>query len=229
MTPIASAEEIRFAKKSIYAWWYEFLKLSPDYPPKAGYTGAIAKMYKDFKDLGNSFEDWWQKTGRRLFSEPLGSSVEVLWDSGGGPYDTIERMLIVAVSMRVPRKDMLKDFDIVLEEKHPGKALETAELRYAKRQLYERKRYDLKSFPKLKQVHEKAYRQRYVGWKRIAAEVGVAQRSSLSESKNDTTRRLFERAERIVDNAVHGHFPTDEERADVIYRTNANVGRRTEK
>jgi hypothetical protein len=71
-------------KRSVYYWWWAYLKRSPEYRAccDVGGKGKLAPLYKDFGDVrSDDFRTWWRKgdRGATLFAEPaVEVSVKVL-------------------------------------------------------------------------------------------------------------------------------------------------------
>lgn len=213
MTPDASDEEVTAAEKTLYRWWWEFLKESPEYPPKgkSRRTGPIAELYRDFGQLGDSFRDWWKRQGRRVFAEPEGTGVRLLHDTaidGDRAEDTAE-MLIVEVYMHVPREQIEEDFRTLLREHHPGAKLAKDLLRRGKRTLYPR-RGDQKALPNTLAVWRSAKglakpteKNFYSIGRDLALKAG--DRNQLSKRVRD----YFNKAKQLVHHAARGDFPRD--------------------
>jgi len=73
-------------KCSVYYYWWEFLRQDADYMRRAKHNAAAGdQVMQDFgdPDAYDSFEGWWRRVGRKLFSEPPERSIR--WASS--PYD----------------------------------------------------------------------------------------------------------------------------------------------
>ena len=76
---ISEREEIADAAKSLYYWWWRYLRLSVDYwwlCHEKGKTKCpeFAKVYQDFGNVFQrygDFDTWWMAKGRRIFAYPL--------------------------------------------------------------------------------------------------------------------------------------------------------------
>jgi hypothetical protein len=213
MTADASDDELEAAENSLYRWWWEFLKESPEYPPKGKHrqAGPIAELYRDFGQLGDSFREWWKRQGRRAFAEPEGTGVRLLHntaDDGDGAEDTAE-MLIVEVYMHVPREQIEEDFRILLRQHHPGGKLEKDSLRRSKRKLYPG-RVDKKALPNTLAVWRNAKKTEKPTertFHAIGRELGLKAGSRTHLSKR--VRDYFKKAKRLVHYAARGDFPRD--------------------
>lgn len=217
MAPVATPEELAAARKSVFFWWWRFLKASPEYPPLGTNKrqSAIAETYRHFGELGDDFATWWQRTGRELFSEPYGSPVRVLWDSGGGGYDTIPRMLIMEVSLDVPFKEVVEDLTSTIQEVHARNELEWWEQRSSRFAPYPKRIVQTRSFEAVLEVWEKALeqnnrdgRKENLEWTRLAKAVGMTGGSPAATATRMT--KLYRRAQRLVHHVARGEFPRED-------------------
>lgn len=65
-------QEWKKAKETLYYEWYRCLNASKDYLECCAQEGGnheLANTYALFGDVTTSWAVWWQKTGRKLFSE----------------------------------------------------------------------------------------------------------------------------------------------------------------
>jgi hypothetical protein len=78
--------EIGAAKRSLYFWWWRYLRLSSDYWWLCKQSGKtfdrdFAKTYKDFGDVFSvDFEKWWTTRGTQLFSYSVAPPQIILFD-----------------------------------------------------------------------------------------------------------------------------------------------------
>lgn len=211
MPAVAGGEELEAAEKSLYGWWWRFLKESPEYPPKGKdrRNGPIASLYRDFGELGSDFEVWWQRKGRKVFGELAGTAVEVLYDSsddGDDAPDTAE-ILIVRILMHVPREQIEEDLRLVLREHHPGAALAKELLRRGKRSLSLRKRRDEKALFNTLEVWKRARAQKTRNWMKIGRDLKLTAKDPTALSTR--VRQYYEKAERLMKFAARGQFPKE--------------------
>jgi len=220
LTAEATQQEVEIAQRSLYGWWWRFLKASPEY---GSADPKIAGVRADFGELGDNFADWWRSTGRQLFAEKIGRAVTLLVDERGADHDDMPRRAVVEIYMHIPRKEILKELNEVLDYMHPGDELRPERYSQAKRSIFENAKYRLDAFPKMLEVWR--VKQQHPDWKwwqvgeaaKISPGLIVQQgddKSLVAEKHRDLnkqTRDLYEKAERLLHHAVRGHFPRDEE------------------
>lgn len=219
---VPTERELKAAERSLYYWWWRFLKESPEYPPrgKDRQAGPIADLYRDFGTLGGDFRKWWTRTGRRVFSEPSGASVNVLYDSAwdSGDEDTAE-LLILTVFKNVPRRKIEADFRLLLKEHHPGAAMAEGDHKRAVRRLQPVERKQDKAFENVL----KAWRLGNVpnpNWTEIGRKLprnpgkkGRVNSISVAREEvkhlNKKAQAYFRRARILLHNAARGQFPKE--------------------
>jgi hypothetical protein len=220
----ASDEEIAVAERSLYGWWWRLLKASPEYPAKEGSSSnpRIADVYRDFGELGDNFSDWWRGIGRRLFADTLGKAVHVWVVEQGFDHDDMPRRMFLDIYMHVSRKEILREFNAILDLYHPGSDLRPERYSLAKRRLYENAKYRTDALPKLLEVWR--IKQQHPDWKwyQIGESAKVSpnlivrrgdDKSRIAEKHRDLnsqTRALYKKAERLLYHAVRGEFPRDD-------------------
>ena len=67
-------------QRSVYFYWWAFLRENPDYINCCDQDGAgpMAELYRDFGDVrSDDFMGWWRRGGRLLFCEPIDERIEV--------------------------------------------------------------------------------------------------------------------------------------------------------
>ena len=117
---------VSFQQRSPYYWWWEFLRRNDDYVAccDAGGKGSLAGLYADFGDvLNDNFKEWWMEHGFRLFAEQrkpiylkeLNSTSE--WDSSW----TKDSVMVVAVPLDIPKRNLQGFFAELLKKRHGGK------------------------------------------------------------------------------------------------------------
>jgi hypothetical protein len=104
---------------SPFYWWYEYVKLSPDYARtcKNSGDGRLAQLYKDFGNVFElDFKEWW-RTRAPLFAEPKeGYRLRIARSSSElAPFDNTEVVNVVVpldrthrALMRAFSKEVLK-------------------------------------------------------------------------------------------------------------------------
>ncbi len=116
-------------KKSVYYWWWAYLKRNDQYIEccESGGTGKLAKLYADFGDVrGDNFKAWWTfkidgvDRGAYLFAEPsVESSVKVL--STGEKAPNADEVLTVSLPLNFPKRFLERRFKELLKNAHQGK------------------------------------------------------------------------------------------------------------
>ena len=117
---------LSYQQRSPYYWWWEFLRRNRDYADccVAGGTGALAGLYADFGVVSNdNFKEWWTEYGFRLFAEkPKPVKLAELdspsdWDGSW----TKEQVMVVAVPLDIPKRNLQGFFAELLKKRHGGK------------------------------------------------------------------------------------------------------------
>ena len=117
---------VSYQQRSPYYWWWEFLRRNEDYKAccAEGGTGELAGLYADFGVVSNdNFKEWWGQHGFRLFAEKpkpvklaeLDSPSE--WDSSW----TKDSVMVVAVPLDIPKRNLQGFFAELLKKRHGGK------------------------------------------------------------------------------------------------------------
>ena len=127
-------------RKSVYYWWYEYLKRNEDYRRccELGGTGELAALYKDFGDVCKMpFHQWWSQDqrGERLFAEKARpvrlEELESLDD--WNPKWTRDKVMVVVVPLGEPKRRLNRWFNRVLDERHqrrPGHTTKKSDADY---------------------------------------------------------------------------------------------------
>lgn len=117
------AEELADALDSPYYWWWVFLRESEEF--KAALEGKktdlkIAALAKDFGNVTRgSFEIWWFKTGRYLFSQKK-PTVKKLMDGTIIQNSEKKQCLYLEVPLRMRRATALRKINQILGEHFKG-------------------------------------------------------------------------------------------------------------
>lgn len=115
-----------YQQRSPYYWWWEFLRRNKGYLACCadGGVGEFAGLYADFGDVSNdNFKEWWTSHGFRLFAEQrkpvflkeLDTPSE--WDSSW----TKDSVMVVAVPLDIPKRNLQGFFAELLKKRHGGK------------------------------------------------------------------------------------------------------------
>lgn len=112
-------------KRSVYYWWYEYLKRNERYRRccESGGKGRLGRLYMDFGDVfTGSFKTWWEEDqrGERLFAEPpapvrlkelrVADDWDVEWTRDG--------VMVVVVPLSEPKRRINRWFKRVLDRRH---------------------------------------------------------------------------------------------------------------
>jgi hypothetical protein len=117
---------VSYQQRSPYYWWWAFLGRNEDYKAccAAGGTGDLAGLYADFGVVSNdNFKEWWTQHGFRLFAEkPKPVKLAELdspsdWDGSW----TKEQVMVVAVPLDIPKRNLQGFFAELLKKRHGGK------------------------------------------------------------------------------------------------------------
>lgn len=224
LTQVPSEAEFKIAEKSMYYWWWRFLKESPEYPPKRNErkSGPVASLYRDFGKLGDDFREWWRRIGRHVFSEPEGPAVRVLYDSawnGDDEDEDVAEVLIVEVYKNLPRKKIEDDFRLLMKAHHPGAALKEHALKRARRTLYPRERMQDKAFKVVLEAWQRARNER-ANWTDIGRTLPrnpgnkgklntIAIAGAKAAHQNKRAKDYYKRAEKLIYHAARGDFPRE--------------------
>ncbi len=224
--PLPAKLESAQAEESLYGWWWRFLKACPQYPPdpyERRNDPVRGAVYEDFGELGDSFQDWWQERGRRLFQEqqmvPLIQLVEAKEDPIGR---MPARSLVLELPMNLSREGLMEQLNFILDRFHPGDQLLRHEHSTARRRIYPRPRYRRDKLPMLLAVWTARQRDPQPAFWEIGQELGLDAGMEISDSdspaeavdKRDVlgklVKRLHDQAHKLVHNAALGQFPRDD-------------------
>jgi hypothetical protein len=220
-------------QRSPYYWWWEFLRRNTDYTAccSNGGTGALAGLYADFGVVSNdNFKEWWGQHGFRLFAEKpkpvkfkeLDSPSE--WDSSW----TRDSVMVVAVPLDIPKRNLQGFFARLLKERHGGKrgrkALSDSDASTARYPLH--RNVSIHTLRIQLAVYDAVMEARACDKKITLAQIG--ERLKLVPKSNKRTEgevmdaarrravlaatvsRHFKDAQRIVANTAKGQFPNSD-------------------
>jgi hypothetical protein len=117
---------VSYQQRSPYYWWWEFLRRNGDYADccAAGGAGALAWLYADFGVVSNdNFKEWWTENGFRLFAEQA-KPVKLFELDNAGEWDsswTKDSVMVVAVPLDIPKRNLQGFFAELLKKRHGGK------------------------------------------------------------------------------------------------------------
>ena len=117
---------LSYQQRSPYYWWWEFLRRNDAYRAccATGGTGALAGLYADFGVVSNdNFKEWWVAHGFRLFAEQA-KPVKLFELENAGEWDngwTKDAVMVVAVPLDIPKRNLQGFFAELLKKRHSGK------------------------------------------------------------------------------------------------------------
>ena len=197
----------------------------------AGGTGGLAGLYKKFGDvLNDTFKDWWTARGYRLFAEQrkpvflkeLKTPSE--WDSSWAK----DAVMVVAVPLDIPKRNLQGFFAELLKKRHGGKrgrkALSDTDASNARYPLH--RNVSVKTLAKQLAVYDAVMAKKQGDDKRTLAKIGAdleLVEDAMPNTKDDletamdkrnvmsaTVSRYFKQAQRIVANTARGQFPNSD-------------------
>lgn len=111
-------------ERSIYFWWYEYLKRHEGYKVTCANNGKgeFGDLFDDFGDIhAVDFKSWWT-TGTRsiyLFSEPVVEhKMEVIKEM---PEAEEGQFFVIKVPLELPKRYLTKEFHALLKKHHTRK------------------------------------------------------------------------------------------------------------
>ena len=218
-------------KRSVYYWWWAYLKRSPEYLAccEAGGKGKLATLYKDFGDVrGDDFKTWWREgdRGATLFAEPaVEVSVRVL--NEGDTITDSAKGLSVYLPLNLPNGFLVKRVKDLLNAIRKGKRgvqygradKSNAKYKFDGQPNLKALEKTLKVYDMLKEEASKPAGSRIPYWK-IAQKTGIIEDKGKilptdSVPQADQKRavmtaivgRLKKRAEASIENVGKGVFP----------------------
>lgn len=224
---------VSYQQRSPYYWWWEFLRRNDDYRAccAAGGTGELAGLYADFGVVSNdNFKEWWTQHGFRLFAEKA-KPIKLAelntpsdWDSSW----TKDAVMVVAVPLDIPKRNLQGFFARLLKERHSGKrgrkALSDADASTARYPLHRNVsihtlRIQLAVYDA---VMEAKTSDKKITLAQIAKKVGINPKTNkrtagevMDAAKRRavlaaTVSRHFKDAQRIIANTAKGQFPNSD-------------------
>lgn len=207
-------------KRSVYFYWWAFLRENEDYMAccDAGGSGATQKLYADFGDVrGDSFMDWWRAGGRLLFCEPPEAPITTYLSPPTDPIAQDRVLLSVPVTGDLERTmaEMRKILREAFEYERRRRIREESAV-----DAFSRANYPVFKKPVLTALHERlvAHRARKENPNASLYEIGkitgVAQRTAGvegdAEHKNivgASVSRSLKEAKALIYNVGSGRFP----------------------
>ena len=108
--------------RSIYFWWWEFLRRHAEYRQtcEANGEGALSALYADFGDIhATDFRTWWNQRGVDLFAEPPAVRSVVIVRPGEQSVNIGDpALLIIAFPLSLPKRYLRQRFSALLKRHH---------------------------------------------------------------------------------------------------------------
>jgi hypothetical protein len=115
------AESSRITR-SIYYWWWEFLRRHEGYKQtcEGRGEGQYATLFTDFGDVhAADFREWWNRYGAELFAEPpLHHSVHILRPGEPAVNLADPQLLVVVFPLSLPKRHLRQRFSAILKKHH---------------------------------------------------------------------------------------------------------------
>lgn len=222
-----------YQQRSPYYWWWEFLRRNDDYAAccAAEGVGELAGLYADFGDVLNAtFKDWWAAHGYRLFAEQRKPVFLAELESPNEWLSTWtkEAVMVVAVPLDIPKRNLQGFFAELLKKRHGGKrgrkALSDPDASNADYPLH--RNVSVKTLKNQLAVYDAVVAKKQGKNKRTLAKIGAdlgLVEDAMPNSKDDldtamdkrnvmaaTVSRYYRQAQRIVANTAEGQFPNSD-------------------
>ncbi len=224
---------LSYQQRSPYYWWWEFLRRNEAYKAccEAGGAGDLAGLYADFGGVSNdTFKDWWTQRGFRLFAEKP-KPVKLFELDDPSQWDrswTKQGVMVVAVPLDIPKRNIQGFFARLLKERHGGqrgrKALSDSDASTARYPLH--RNVSIHTLRIQLAVYDAVLAARASDKKITLAQIG--ERLKLVPKSNKRTEgevmdaarrravlaatvsRHFKDAQRIIANTAKGQFPNSD-------------------
>ena len=122
----AKALGLGYQQRSPYYWWWEFLRRNEQYAAccERGGEGAFERVYQHFGVVSHdTFKQWWTRKGFHLFAEkPLPVKMaELNTPADWLPEWSKEAVMVVAVPLDIPKRELQGLFAKMLKARHGGR------------------------------------------------------------------------------------------------------------
>ena len=217
-------------ERSVYYWWYEYLKRNNDYrlTCENGGKGKLAGLYEEFGDVyASNFKDWWTEDGRgvKLFAEPVVNHdlIELTQPLTADDLSNPD-LIYLQVPKNLPKRYLKQQFDKIIRKYHSGKRGDTYARR--KRQGDFKERYKVQGQPNIPalrialSVHDYRKEHPELTLYQIGKDLKLFQKEQLvlptdfrkdaSDKRNvvaATVSRYLRVARNMIDNVALGKFP----------------------
>lgn len=138
------------SQKSIYYWWWQFLRLTPEfwYAQHTGHAIADPQLKQVFASIGghpsHSFKAWWQQVGQIVFAEGVRADcVKLMQPHSALPSPQNQNPTVcVEVPLSLNKREITRQFIAVLNTVHRGRNFDVQAYSNALLRLYNH-RYNL--------------------------------------------------------------------------------------
>ena len=117
-----------YQQRSPYYWWWECLRRNDKYLSccKKKGAGELAALYEDFGDVRDGdFHKWWTENQRGVYlfgEQPLSIRFgELTNPSDWNPHWSAEEVIVVAIPLRLSKRELKGRFSKLLDSRHTGK------------------------------------------------------------------------------------------------------------
>jgi hypothetical protein len=236
--PMRIDEEIEVAKNSEYARWFRCLKISQVYteysravvsgkrPDKINVDEGIKRTYANFGDVRRlTFEDWWRQKGRYLFAlnQPLKKVKVLITESELDTLSLNNNKVVLEIPLTVTRQTVMRQIGKLVKEAYEARPPVNIYAEAPIRVKRQNSKIRMNHLDFLLDVLEASVKHKELSLIEIGEMTGVEidlfAKTKVNEiDLNDTAferrrkqqavSRCINRAERLVDNAIRGVFPS---------------------
>ena len=215
--------EMKAARQSYYYWWWVFLRESAEY--RKAESGSkkepYASLFTDFGRIRDSnFEQWWLRTGRDIFSEPVAiPKVREMENMELASNERPDEYTYIEIPLKIRRQTILRQINKLLDVKHAGRELNLLKQSKARRKLYEKQRIRITTFEPIISVWHARKADPQKPWWEIGSDLKLnrAYETDDADDENDTkyknrmmtliVQRLHRKAQALIKFAALGDFP----------------------
>jgi len=134
------SNELKKARSSWYALWFQTLKQSEEYKHccRLNGKGRLKDLYEDFGDvLATRFESWWQRTGRYLFAErrEIPNVQHYTHARDLEQIGNLRNKIVIEVPLTIRRSTVIRKINKILDEAYEGRVIVPRQQSTARRKL----------------------------------------------------------------------------------------------
>jgi hypothetical protein len=211
---------------TLYQWWWRFMKANEDIANNTAISAVGTKATNTlaaFDELGSSFIEWWGRGGAKAFREQQVPKIEIQafrqQENANREFDEISIVLPLGIS----RKLIHAQIDVLLNYFHANAEFKRHKSSTAPLKIYPQQRFRDVNYGELLEVWvlrqqdlaantARSFWEIYClvsGLEQKIPELAKLQRNTEDE-RNEYGKRgseIFNRAEKIMRNALRGEFP----------------------